>query len=110
MYEREILELKEQIFALQDVVKDLPALSNEKQALISVAKAFINNSPSKKRAANAAMHPEGLSSQSLAKNLFELEESIKLYDIQESQKRTILNGMDRIVKNMLKTTTVTVGT
>lgn len=43
------------------------------------------------------------------KNLNDLEDSVKTYEFEESQKKNILSGIDKLVKSMLKTDHASVG-
>ena len=45
---------------------------------------------------------EQLTFRVIEKNLTELEDSMKVYEMHENQKKNILTGMDRIVKSILK--------
>jgi hypothetical protein len=118
MLDKEILELKDRVIDLNQKIEDnqttLPVVPSTNTLSIpgmSLVRQGTNASgiPKKQNSMRRQIQEEVVTHSQLVKNADDLQDSVKMYEYQEAQKKDILNGMDRLVKAMLKTTTASVG-
>ena len=102
---REILDLKEQILADQEAAKQAAMISAAADPTSPKAMPRLST----KYTMKSKPETNDVTFKTITSNLNDLEDSMKQYELQETQKKNILSGIERLVKSMLKTTSASVG-